>query len=172
MSVTFSVDSVSTGRYHFSCYPSFEVVGEKPSPRVYPSLVEAEAAAIAHYEACVDCSDFGMPPLVDAEQDVDLWVNFSNTNASMLLGILGLRALNADGELCGSMAGSEFLGYCLVALGQERNDAAVPAADVSTGVGARVIDCGLPEGYVSTSLGRLADVASEAARLGRHVTWA
>ena len=80
--------------------------------------------------------------------------------------------------MCGSMEADEFLGFVLVALADERDEAAVPAVEMprpvdETGAprGARFIDCGLPAGYVSARLRELADLATLASRLDRKVQW-
>ena len=127
-------------------------------------------------QVCADCAAYGMYPEADVDIDVEhLEVNLANTNARMILHILGLDAE----DLSGCAPAEQFLGAVLLALAEDRDHRCVPAVEMpracdDTGreVGARWIDCGLRPGYVAETLANLHALALEAARLGRDVYWA
>jgi len=164
VSVNFQIESLSTGQFTFTCFEQDE--------RVYgpfDSYDDALLAVTAHKMECIDCDVYGC--YANAVLDVDVYVNMSNANAAMILAVLGLDVDPEDG-IMGSMDAEQFLGYVMMALAAERDNAAVPATVDSLPGCATVVDCGLPEGYVEERLTQLADLATEAVRLGRTVHWA
>lgn len=164
MSVTFSIEAIETGAFTADCHDTGSVL-------TADSYEGIRLEIAAHRLLCTDCDAYGMYPR--AVLDVDAEVNLANGNAAMVL-----RALDLDSEdLCGQAPGEAFLGHVLIALGQDRDDSAVPTVeyprpidDDGRPVGARLIACGLPAGYMTDTLLRLHSLAQEAARLGRDIT--
>ena len=156
MSVTFSIEGNTTGAFTATCFETDEVL----SADSYEAIL-AEVAV--HRLACTECDACGIPvsPVFDVP---DISVNLANTNARMLLARLDLDLE----DLCGSADGSDFLGRVLVALASDADDSGI--ADVA--VAANHIECGVPAGYFADRLTSLHEVALEATRLGRAVTWA
>lgn len=165
MSVTFSIDSVGTGKYEFTCYEGERSRAFGP----YADRATAESSSVNHSKDCATCSLY--TPFVNEIQDVDNKMNVSNSNAGMLFGVLGVEA-----DWCGAMDADEFLGYVLVALGMPLDDSEVKTTESQAmgpdgPVGPRIIECGRPAGYVTQRLTTLAGMAVEAKRLGRRITW-
>lgn len=166
MSVTFSIDSVGTGKYEFVCYGG----DERQTFGPYEDRANANEYIDKHVGECSECSIYR--PYANEIQDVDFDMNVSNSNAGMLFGVLGMEA-----DWCGAMDAEEFLGYVLVALGMPLEDSGVaPTEFQSKGEdglpnGPRIVECGIPAGYVEKRLTVLAEMASEAKRLGRRITW-
>jgi len=165
MSVTFSIDSVGTGKYEFTCYAGTATTVLGP----YASRDEGIAATLEHARACEECGVYR--PYVSEIPDVAHEMNVSNANASMLFEVLGV-----DWDWCGAMDADEFLGYVLVALGMPLDDSGVAPSEYQAmgpegPTGPRVIDCGRSPGYVSARLQTLSEMAVEAKRLGRQITW-
>lgn len=160
MSVTFSIEANPTGRLAVTCHLAGPL-------GVADSREDAAVIAFAHEQSCEDCRmyDTGVFPQWDVDDTFD--VNLSNANAAPILSILGY-----DIEyLCGSATAEDFTGRVLVALAEERVDAAVPDVTDEGFGGARVVYCGTPAGHTTHTLERLADLAAEATRLGRDITW-
>lgn len=170
MSVTFQIEALPTGQYNFTCYADFTLPPQVS--KAYDSHEEALAASKAHSQACQECSDGYW---ASAIYDVNEEMNVSNGNAVLVLSEIGLWD-PASQDLCGSMDADDFLGRVLVALARERDGRAVPARELprpmnGSGRGPRVIMGGRPENYVHDRLTRLAEIATEAKRLGRCVVW-
>lgn len=165
MSVTFAVDYIPTGEFNFSCYDEHLNV---TTFGTYSSYDDAVLAIAAHKLDCDECNYGGC--YANAVVDVDVSINLSNMNALMILGILGIDA-NMDDGIVGSLDGADFLSYAMIALAAERDNAAVPSVVESNAGCATMVHCGLPEGYVEDTLSVLADLATEAMRLGRRVVW-
>lgn len=162
MSVDVMVDALSTGEFTATCYGSDQRTEIGP----FSGIDAAREAIAAHKQVCAECDCYGMYP--NAVMDVDVFVNMSNTNAAMMLGIIGI---DTSEDLCGSMSGEQFLGRVLTALAQDRDDSAVAdVVDAAPGQ-ATFIACGLPAGYVTERLLALEEIARTAYSLGRDVTW-
>jgi hypothetical protein len=166
MSVTFSIDSVGTGKYEFICYTD----GDRNTYGPFDSREIANEKSLAHVEECRECSIYR--PFVNEIQDVNFDMNVSNSNAGMLLRVLGMEV-----DWCGSMDADNFLGHVLVSLGMPLDDSGIrPSEYQAMGengqpVGPRIIDCGVSEGYITKRLTTLAEMAAEAKRIGRQITW-
>jgi hypothetical protein len=102
---------------------------------------------------------------------VEDFVEISTTNAIMIFEILGIDVNLEETGFIGSMKADDFLGYVMVALAQERDNAPVQPASHHIEGSATLMDMGLPEGYVTSRLQDLCDVAVEAQRLGRDIIW-
>lgn len=167
MSVTFTIESNPTGAFTLSCYDSAQGEVEVARADSYESILVERAA---HMAVCEDCQHYGCysSPVMDVDDSLD--VNLANTNARMILVRLGL---DGDDDLCGMLSGEQFLGAVMIAQAtlSAESDAVVSAAVLSSPGQATMIDCGTPEGYTSGVLARLADLATEAVRLGRDVAW-
>jgi hypothetical protein len=170
MSVTFSIEAVSTGNFSATCY-------DAETPLVTGVTYDAANAAIAaHQEKCDTCACYR--PFARAEMDVDdMEVNMHNSGATRVLEVLGLGIEATDDpfgggqDLCGSEDGTAFLGRVLVALAVAPYDEGRPAMEQPRNGGARVVIAERPAGDLQERLERLLPVAQEAARLGRCVTW-
>lgn len=166
MSVTFGVEFLPDAApvHGFYCHDLNSAVGPFDSP------ARLASAVAAHERDCETCRMYGVSRYPLPEEKFD--VNVSNVNAGMILGILGLPTLDSDTcDLVGHMDAEEFLGYVMLALAVDRDHAEVSDTADTSGY-TTIVQCGLPEGYVNTVLGHLADLALEAKRLGRDVTWA
>ena len=162
MSVTFSIEGNPTGQFTATCYENDVVYG--------PCSYEEISSKIAiHQHHCSECGHYGMysTAVLDVPEGLD--VNLANTNARLILAMLGLD----DGEdLAGTVDGVTFLSAVMLAAAEDRDDTGVAPAELSSGVGARMVDCGLRPGYFADTFARLADLATEAVRLGRSVSFA
>jgi hypothetical protein len=151
------------------------------------SYVEAKRFAGLHEKVCRgEC--VGVGPEIREITDVPS-VNLNNSNAHFILDLLGSLPDGDDGLDrgpfdCGDMSGEcsaeSFLGRVLLAQALGGSDVGRPASVLDQDSesrpgwvgGARVIDCGRPEGYADERLAQLAVVAEWAMRAGRSVTWA
>jgi hypothetical protein len=161
MSVTFSIEAVTTGIFTGTCWESGDPV-EAFRVSTYDAALEA---MIAHKDACPECDAYGIypSPVFDVEGHE---VNLANANARHLAAVLGM---DLGEELCGTMDAAEFAGYVLVALAQEHSPIAPYESNASIlGVGPRVIDGGFD---ANRYLAPLADLAAEAQRLNRMICW-
>lgn len=160
------IESVPTGDFTAHCYERDLTLGPVTGYDAIVPVIEA------HKAECDECAHYGIYSTAVCDIDDALDVNVANTNARMLLVALGL---DADGDLCGSADGSDFLGRVLLALAVDRDDSGVRSAVVGGAEvgqsGATMIDCGLPAGYFAERFGALHALAAEAARLGREVHW-
>lgn len=158
MSVTFSVAAEPTGEYQVKCLSSDRVIAWGRSM----SLVRVAAAS--HKTECSDCNIYGnfVNAVLDVSESFEL--NVSSMNASLVLARLGIDTL--DGDLSGSADASDFLGRVILALESGDDDSGV--SDVHEG---NLTHCGVPAGYYTERLTTLHEIASEALRLGRRVTW-
>jgi hypothetical protein len=167
MSVTFFIDGNPTGWYTAVCYPRYD--------GTQVEVVRADSWSVAndlcdeHVMTCTSCATSGI--YVREEMDVsdEFDVNLANTNATMMLSVLGIEA--DDYDLAGAMAGSDFLGRVLMALAEDRDDSGVSDVVEKSDGHATMIYCGLPAGYWTERLNDLHDLAREAAKLGRDVIW-
>lgn len=166
MSVTFFIEANPTGEYAAMCYV--------PSTGEHVEVVRAESYEAAldgtdeHKSECELCYQYGI--YVQAVMDVDGGeVNLANTNAIMMLEVLGIEV--DDYDLTGSMPGDEFLGHVLTALATNLDDSGISDVVEQGFGGATMVHCGLPEGYWNDRLNTLHDLAQEASRLGRSVVW-
>lgn len=160
MSITIDIDAVATGEFRVTC-----PANEDAPVGTFNSREAAEAAVTVHAAVCEDCNAYGNwpTPVLDIETD---GVNMANGNAVLIFAALGIEF-----DWAGSMPGAEFLGHVLIALGMPRDDSGVEPVEWRGAGGATHVDCGVRAGYVGQRLGQLADLATEAARLGRDVTW-
>lgn len=162
MSVTFFIEGNPTGAFKFECEDEVFTADS------YDAILVERAA---HMLVCEDCQHYGCftSPVMDVSDVFD--VNVSNTNARLLLTILGLDSE----DLCGTVDGEDFLGRILVALAEDRDDTGVASAVVGGKEvgqsGATMVDCGLPAGYFGDRFTALHGLAQEAARLGRPVVF-
>ena len=173
MSVTFTIEGNPTGRFVLS--PACAEPGETRTFDGSDAYIDYEAAVAAltvHKDGCQDCDAYGCYTQAVMDVDGDLDVNVTSVNAAALLGRLGIER-DEYGDLVGILDGGDFLGRCLTALllNDEFADAGVAAAAINAPGSATWIDCGVEPGYFEATLGRLHDLAAEAARLGRCVTW-
>jgi len=166
MSVTFSIDSVGTGKYEFVCYTD----GDRNTYGPFDSREIADQKSLTHVEECGECSMYR--PFVNEIQDVNFDMNVSNSNAGMLFRVLGM-----DVDCYGAMDADGFLGHVLVALAMPLDDSGIRPSEYQAmsengqPAGPRIIDCGVSEGYITKRLTTLAEMASEAKRIGRRITW-
>lgn len=168
MSTTFTIEALPTGTFRAEC----EDTGEVFTGADYDAVV---VQAQAHKALCDECAHYGIyvQADMDIDQDGDLSLNVSGTNAHVLLHRLGIDI--ADGDVTGHLDGPVFLGHVLTAIAMltDVDDEAVADVDIPRGViGPRMILGGTRAGYLSDRLGALRAIAEEAARLGRAVTWA
>ena len=172
MSVSFNVESLPTGEFQFSQWLLEYCCDEiARSDKRFPTWEAATEAADAHREAVRDdwehadgCHDLRAQECMD----VDLSVNYANSNARAVLDMLGI---NSE-DLCGSMDGGEFLAACQIALATASPVLHARPVESGTGAGgAQWFDCGLSEADLIERVERLADLATEAHRLGRAITW-
>lgn len=167
MSVTFFIEGNPTGEYAAECYDVD--TGNKTKVAQADSYDGIVMQMEAHQALCETCNVYGIyaNEIMDVSDEFD--VNLANTNAIMMLEVLGIDV--DDYDLGGSMPGDEFLGHVLTALAVDRDDSGI--SDVVEGGDGRatVVHCGLPAGYWSDRLNALHDLAQEASRLGRDVVW-
>jgi len=158
MSVTFSIEALSTGVFTAACYAS----GESIEAFRVDGYEAAKAALVAHKAECSECECYGC--YINAVLDVEGGeVNVANANARHLGVVLGF---DFGDELCGSADPSVLLGHVLPAMAFGRE----PVAAHETKIPGRAtfIDCGFD---ADDYLARLADLCVEAERLGRKVVW-
>ena len=98
----------------------------------------------------------------------ELSVNMSSSNAFRVCQSLGIDL--EDEGWCGGMTAEDFLGRVLVALAIEPVSAGIPSHEVP-GPGARMIDCGRPEGYLQDRLGQLRELADWAVANGAEISF-
>jgi len=160
MSVTFAIESNSTGAFTAHCYESDLTLGPVVG---YDAIVPV---LVAHKAECEECAHYGI--FSQAVQDVNdtLDVNVSNVNARAILGAIGFDP-DGDSDLSGMADGAEFLGAVLIALAMvDLIDSGVPATREGNW-----IDCGREAGYMADRLDALHALGQEAVRLGRSVVW-
>lgn len=171
MSVTFGIEFLPTGKFTFKCFGEGFDAQRPFGP--FDSYDEGLLAGSAHRMTCTECDIYGVH--VTAQMDIgDEWdVNMSNSNAVLVMGVLGID-INPETGLCGSMKAVEFLNRAAAAVAVERavgDRAARPSITTKSEGGPTVIDCGLPQDYVVDRLEQLVALAGEAQRLGRDITW-
>ena len=164
MSVTFTIEANPTGAYVADCYDT----GTHLSADSYDGILLEIAA---HKLTCELCAAYGLYSRAVMDVD-DEGVNLANANALMVLAILGYD------DLAGSDTAENFVGRALVALAEDRDGAPVPAIvmpratdDEGNPIGATLHLGGLPANYTTDTITLLHDLAAEAARLGRDITW-
>jgi hypothetical protein len=126
---------------------------------------------------CPEAFEFGLRACEHAEaaqiacgcQQFD--VNVSNTNAVMILQRLGLEVDFDEGELCGNADPDDILGRAMLG-NVGRDDSGTRSTEERGAGGATFVDCGLRAGYFGDRLGAIAELATEAKRLGMVVAWA
>ncbi len=98
-------------------------------------------------------------------------LNVSSVNGRDLMAHLGL-----EWDDCGSADAADLVARCrrklMHVVGEERLDAGIPATEERGLRGARIIDCGRPEGYLRDKTAALLGVALYAWEKGGRVTWA
>lgn len=163
MSVTFAIDAVPTGAFTGECWAD----GEPVEAFRAESYDDALLAITRHRMGCPECDAYGIyaTPVMDVDSD-DLAVNVANINARTLGPILGV---DLGEDLCGSMDAAAFRSAVLGAMAGQHSPIEPYAGGASIfGGGARVIDCGFDaDNYLLPLLA----LSTEAARLGREVTW-
>jgi len=172
MSVTFSIEAIYTGKCRITafgddvCEAARQAVG-----RTFTDRREAYAIVREHDGAMDDCwpRDCASGLLIEGIYDVDAeGVNFANGNARVVLEFLGIDSP----DLLGSMGGGDFLAACQVAMATGTPVVhARPATETVGDRGARFVDFGIDEAGIVGRVSMLADLATEAVRLGRDVTW-
>lgn len=95
-------------------------------------------------------------------------VDFSNTNASLVLDTLGLDPC----DLSGALPADDFLGRVLMALAVSPEDEGTPSYDDSSPGGMTWIECGRRKGYLQERLAELHELAEHAKTEGAEVSWA
>jgi hypothetical protein len=158
VSVTFSVEALPTGQVAFDCF--FATYGP------FDGLEAGQVALATHVETCEECDLYR--PALRPVMDVEASVNMANANAAMLMGILGLEV---GEELCGSVDADTLLASALLALAEDRDSAPVADAVEKISGGPTIVHCGLPQDYTDMRLRAIADIATEAKRLGRTIVW-
>lgn len=160
MSVTFSADYVSTGR--FFVVAGGELADERFGP--YDTATEAREARQALPESLYPYGVFIQAESLTASLPS---VNMANSNAADVL-----LALDLDtDDLAGSEDAATFRARVLVALATERIDAAEPAYSERMAGGAMLHSGGRAEGYVGERLAALLEVAEAAEGYGVRVVW-
>lgn len=168
MSVTFAIESIPTGAFQFACHDNEAPAMILLRAATYDAAVQELAA---HKESCATCGAFGA--CVQAVMDIDdsFDVNVSQSNASVLLEVLGLIGEDPS-DLYGAATGEAFLGHVLLALAEDRDDSGAGWTTSHQGArGMTFVDCGRRPGYFADVLGRLHELATEAVRLGREIHW-
>lgn len=166
MSVTFAPELQTAG------FTLADYAGGR-SPHVY--LVRQEAVeALVQLQAsgdvlpgCTDPDFAGRDPYIKTLFDVDdaPEVNLANTNARMILELLGFER---EEELCGGGSGEDLLGRVLLAQALVAEDLGVPEMVSANG---RMIECGRRPGYTQAVLADLADLARWAIEHDRVISW-
>lgn len=98
------------------------------------------------------------------------WVNMSNTNARLLLEVLGLDDMEDD--LMGECEPDDFLGRVLLGAALSLFDEGSLARETVHPSGARIIHAGRPKGYVQERLADLHALAEWAVSKKRTIFWA
>lgn len=98
------------------------------------------------------------------------WVNMTNTNARLLLEVLGLDDLEDD--LMGECEPDDFLGRVLLGAALSLFDEGAPAKETVHPSGARIIHAGRSKGYVQERLADLHALAEWAVKNNRTIFWA
>lgn len=165
MSVTFYTEPTNT-QVRIAC-----ACGEVASNTVFASHQEAYRALHIEKTATVpQCGDAYCAadrsvtylPLEETPE-----VNVSNTNASAIFDILGIKVGEEFEERCvGEMAADEFQGRVLIAAGLQPVDAGIPAIQEGNQV-----FCGRPEGYLNSRIEELRAVADYATANGSPIRW-
>ena len=156
MSTTWQIESLATGTYTVTCWADGQEIGRG-------TYAEALAIYAGHVPTCLDCT--GQRPLVDGINDVDVTVNLHTANAAMVAEMLGYSDQDPS-DLYGSDTGEGFLAHVLTAIALDVTDPGVPAV-----VEANWCNGSRRPGRRQEILGELHDLAREAVRLGRDVTW-
>lgn len=159
MSVTFSPAMDTTVPHVVTC-----ICGEWTTGVVYPSY---DMARMMLKDLKPSCSDlycdyaYAVPEVSEPE------VQMSNSNAFMLLSLLGLALSEDFSDYCsGSIPAEDFLGRVLLAQGLNPAD-----AGSDTIVVGNMVDCGRPEGYTDAKLDAMREVADWAIANKREIVW-
>lgn len=109
-----------------------------------------------------------------AETPEDLRLNLSNANARMILGLLGYGYDHPEevDELVGTLEADMLEARCLLTLGfmpvENKGIPAIETGGPGTG-SARILECGVAEGYVEDRIERLRKLAEFARSKGEAV---
>jgi hypothetical protein len=164
MSVTFSIENAPIS-WTISCGCRNTV---SKSFATYTEAAEARDSG-AVVLVCEDeyCAAFGYTVCGD---DIAPTVNFSNSNAALVLDNLGWMVGSEFEDRCfGSITGVDLLGRVLMATAVNIADMGVPAyAEGSP----NFINCGRPEGYLDVRLAQLEELAVYAKDFNSNVVWA
>lgn len=193
MTVTFTIAAEPTGAFRLapSClYADTQKArraAEKLSAVVFDTYEDAVLAITCHKDSCEDCAWAGCfsEAVLDIEAlagvpTEELQLNVSDTNAKQIAAVCGFSLRDEDGSTFGAVHADTFAGYVMAALATLNTDLGVSDTgipDVITNYGtedqpgATMVECGLRPGYYSEKLGRLADIAAHAKRLGRDIWW-
>ena len=159
MSVTFYVQQVPTG-WFISC-----ACGDICHATSFLTHADAlDAFVVGVKPECGDEFCGAMKPSIHAIIDGPEVVNVSNLNARHLLSVLGFEDENED--LCGSIAGSDFMGRILIA--QAVNPADAGTATVTEGM---MTTMGRPEGYTDGRLVEVEQLAQYAMDNNCAISW-
>ena len=193
MSTTFSIEINPTGRFVLApaCAEPGQtaVFGDIDGTRVVPGIDGRPAysdheaaldALVSHKGECEDCAAYGCYTQIETDLTDTFDVRLAEAQAQTVLVFLGYE--DTDGDRAGSASPNEFLGRVLPALGTigtqfgVSDEAVAPSHFQATDnngkpVGPLVVDCGVPTGYYAEALTRLADLGTEAKRLGRDIVW-
>ena len=169
MSITFSSDrpGVKLG-YQMSCYAyGSDANWQGPLCNSVEEAVQLHLQA-KHDPIECDGAEQSVFPTLDTDQDPQLRV--SNGNGVRLLQTLGLSTED-DIAYSGSVPADDFLGRILIALALEPVDEGLPLVESITSGGARLVDCGRPEGYIQDKLKALLNVVEFAKSQNSNITW-
>jgi hypothetical protein len=95
-------------------------------------------------------------------------VDFSMSNASLVLDALGLDPV----DMSGALPADDFLGRVLMAEAVAPHDEGLPSYDDTQATGPTWIECGRREGYLQERLAELRELAEAAKNEGAEVSWA
>lgn len=158
MSVVFSAVMNVNVPYRIECFCGAINTGE-----VYPDYVSAYTQFKILNPVCSDPYCYADVSPADAEPEVQL----SNSNAAVLLDVLGITVGKDWHERCtGSMGAEDLLGRILIA------EAIAPiSAEVPAFAEGNIIWGGRQEGYIQSKLEGLKNVALFGFQHNRNITW-
>lgn len=154
MSILMSVDSSPTGEFSFTC-------GYGGDPTVFPSYDEAWTYGSQHAGKCPECAACGLH--ISPVFDVDESITMSDEKSLKVFAALALPLSLENGiPSWGTVGGGMMLSAAMLGIVQEEQ-----MAEATAGVPGFVNDNDsvLPELY------RIADMATAALHMSRHITW-
>jgi hypothetical protein len=167
MSVNFFAEMSAIAGYEITCACRIDERAR------YGDFKDARDAMVALRDAnlsidgCTDVEFCSMYLSVDTvETDPSPYVNASNSNARMLLSLLGF---DADDDMCGSESGAEFAARLDQAALLATAEPVVPVT--VSGRNNNFIDCGRDADYATDRIESLREVADFCVRTGRKVVW-